>query len=179
MMKDISKLKYYVLFTRWPNFNVICFHLTKIHQNVVLFFLIQLFYKTGVLEVHIRILNIWIQVQEKGEKNFSNLKCILKINRTSTPELHWSTTEKSNGSGQVIGLFQLKLSVVATSERQLFTYNTLNNLGLFLSRTIRTDLLDFINWQVAQAEDVSTLDQDECTNFLSECGLAVIIKPNL
>lgn len=33
---------------------------------------------------------------------------------------------------------------------------------------------DFID-KVAQAKDVSTLDQEECANFLSDCGLAVVL----
>lgn len=41
------------------------------------------------------------------------------------------------------------------------------------------DLPEFFNWQIAQAEDVSTLDQDECASFLSECGLQVILTVSL
>lgn len=36
---------------------------------------------------------------------------------------------------------------------------------------------DFID-KVAQAKDVSTLDQEECANFLSDCGLAVLTNDN-
>ena len=41
------------------------------------------------------------------------------------------------------------------------------------------DSPEFFNWQIGQAEDVSTLNQDECASFLSECGLLVILTVSL
>ena len=59
----------------------------------------------------------------------------------------------------------------------MFIYRTKFTVNLIENHSHH--ILFFYQYQVAQAEDVCSLDKEECSSMLSECGLALALTVSL